>query len=83
MKKNGWTDTRLCPECEEPVRVAFYPGCRAKTYGRPEEGYPAEGPDLDYEDTECKGCGYEFTENDVDRWIEQLEEERSGRDDRY
>ena len=83
MRKNGWTDTRLCPECEEPVNVAFYPGHKAQTYGPPERCYEADPADLDYEGAECKGCGYEFTDRDVDRWIEEIEEERNARDDRY
>lgn len=74
--KSGWNDERECPECGEPVRVAFYPGSPGKTYGRPEDCYPPEGADLDYEDPECKACRYEFTPKDVYRWIEEIEEEQ-------
>lgn len=87
MKNDGWDEERECPECGKPVRVAFYPGSKGRTYGRPEDCYPAEGADLDYEDSECKGCGYEFTMRDVENWIEKIEEERSDRagmgEDRY
>ena len=76
MKKSGWNEERACPECESPVNVAFYPGSRGRSSGPVELCYPPEGADLDYESPECKACGYEWTEKDVYRWIEEIEEER-------
>lgn len=79
MKKRKWSDTVRCPEdeCEHEINAEFYPGYPSKTYGRPEDCYPAEPTTMDVEFAECPGCGREFTDEDFDRWIEEYEERGS------
>lgn len=77
-KKNGWTHTVTCPdsECEADIDVAFYPGRPAQTYGPPERCYPEDPADLDSPD-KCVECGRAITEEDVERWIVEIEERES------
>ena len=83
MKKSGWTHTVLCPECEQEINVAYYPGSRGRTYGPPEKCEPPYGADLDYEHDECPDCGRKFSDKDVDNWLEEIEEGERERPDRY
>lgn len=84
MKKSGWTHKVRCPndECEEYVDCCYYPGSPGQTYGPPERCYPPEGDDIDIP-AECPHCGYEFTDDDLDRFCETLAEEESAHANRY
>ena len=78
MKKDGWNESVYCPECDFEIRAAFYAGSKGSTYGPPESCFPPEAPDLDYEHEECPNCEHRFTESDVDKWIDDIEEGRRG-----
>lgn len=84
MKKSTWTDTVTCPneECEGDIEVSFYPGHKGRTYGPPEDCFPPDPDEIDAPE-ECPHCGQKITDKDLDRWCEELSEERSNRDDRY
>lgn len=49
--------TYRCPECDEAVDIDYYGGYPAKTYGLPEDNYPAQESTVD--PAECD-CGYKF-----------------------
>lgn len=84
-KKSGWTHTVTCPEddCEQEINACYYVGSKGNTYGPPEACEPPYGADLDYEDDVCPKCGRKFTDKDVDRWIEKIEEEEEDSRDDY
>lgn len=70
-------------ECEHEFEVSVTGGCAAKTYGLPEDCYPAESPDV--EPTECPECN---TEIDIDSAIEsahdaERDEHESYLEDKY
>lgn len=66
----------MCPneDCEGPIRVRFWPGLPGNTYGPIERCYPPEPPGLDAP-SECPGCGLEITDDQINRWLEDLEVE--------
>ncbi len=72
-KKHNDEETVLCPECEADITVWFYPGSPGKLYGPPEDCEEPYSSTMDIPD-KCHVCGTEFTSDDKERWLEQLEE---------
>lgn len=54
--------------------MEYSEGSPRVTSGPPDRWYPGDPPDLDYP-PECKGCGHEFTDDDVEQWLLELEDE--------
>ena len=63
-----------CPECEADIETTFHPGRPAQTYGRNEDCYSEDPPELEHPD-DCAECGYVFTAADVERWMIRAAEE--------
>lgn len=69
-----------CPNCEADVDVVYHPGRPAQTYGRNEDCYPEDPPELEHPD-ECESCGYVFSDDDVDRWMIRAHEEMTEKEE--
>ena len=81
MKKKAFgTDTVTCPneECEADIDVSYTPATRGRTYGPPEDCYPPDPDELDAP-SECPHCGYAFTDEDAERWMNKLAEDYTER----
>lgn len=77
--------TAYCPECDADIDVVYHPGRPARTYGRNEDCYPEDPPELEHPD-ECEACGFVFREMDIVRWMIRAAEEileREGMEEDY
>ena len=76
----------FCPSCEYLIPVIAYPGRPAKTYGPPEDCYPAEDPE--FEPTHCPFCSEEILSDPIfeaaaDKEQEELDEQADWWSDFY
>ena len=67
-------ETVTWPECEGEIKVDYYPGSPAQTYGPPERCDPGDPDYLDHPGN-CPHCKYEITEEDEQRWADDFHEE--------
>ena len=80
MKKSFGTDVVICPndECEAEIDVTYTPAQKGRTYGPPERCFPDDPDELDAP-AECPHCGYAFTDEDEERWMDKLAEDYTER----
>ena len=64
-----------CPLCEDAyLQANFLPAVKAKTYGRPEDCYPGDPPEVEWE-SPCPGCGEEIGDEHYDELLLAAEED--------
>jgi len=63
-----------CPLCDDGVLAAnFYPEVKARTYGPPEQCYPGDPPEVEWE-SPCPACGEEIGDEHYDDMLLEAEE---------
>jgi hypothetical protein len=72
--RSEWaTVTCANEDCEKDIDVIFRPELKGKTYGPPENCYETEPAEIDTPE-HCPHCGITITEEDVDKWLLEIEE---------